>query len=52
MNTSVFMVKGVEGRKGEVGSFGLWCWVEGGDERDKRDEAVNRGPIVFVVRWC
>jgi hypothetical protein len=28
------------------------CRGVGEEERDRRDWAVWRGPIVFVVRWC
>lgn len=55
MNTKVWIFIGTEGRNGDGGAFsGIREEIGGrggGEERDRREEAVRRGPIVFVVRW-
>ncbi len=49
MKTSVWIERGVEGP--QVGDSGVVDEEGGGDERERRCEAVSRGPMVLVCRW-
>tara|TARA_R110002060_G_scaffold1677_3_gene3176 strand:+ start:501 stop:701 length:201 start_codon:yes stop_codon:yes gene_type:complete len=59
MKTSVLMWSDVVAWRGESGAVGCTdddCETEDGiersDERESKCEAVIRGPMVLVLRWC